>query len=162
MNENTLRVGMADYKICRPPQTIATLGLGSCIGVVLYDASSKWCGMAHVMLPDSGVISNNENRYKFVDTCLQDMYNELLQIDGVSGALIAKIAGGARMFAFSSKNEHLNIGTRNVEATKVFLSQKGIPLISQDTGKTFGRTIEFNPATGELIVKAVGIGVTII
>lgn len=153
---------MADYKICRPPQTIAILGLGSCIGVVFYDTLSKWCSMAHIMLPDSKVINGSENRYKFVDTCLQDMYDELLEVNGMSDTLIAKMVGGARMFAFSSKSEHLNIGSRNIKAAKLFLDEKGIPLVSEDTGKTFGRTIEFNPATGELVVKTVGVGITII
>ena len=73
-----IRVGMADYKICQSPQKISTLGLGSCLGVILYDEGSGVCGMAHVMLPDSTRIpSQKENRFKFMDTCLKDMYDEL-------------------------------------------------------------------------------------
>ena len=69
---NMIRVGMADYKLCRPPQKISTLGLGSCLGVILYDRRSKICGLAHVMMPSSQLIRKNANRMKFVDTCLKD------------------------------------------------------------------------------------------
>lgn len=161
MNDS-IRVGMADYKICCPPQCISTLGLGSCIGVVIYDTATKWCGLAHIMLPDSEKISNNENRYKFVDTCLADMYQELLSHTKVKENFVAKMAGGARMFAYDSTNEHLNIGDRNILAAKDFLERHSIPLIAEDTGKTYGRTIEFDPAKGMLIVKAVGVGITAI
>ena len=88
-----IRVGMADYKICHSPQKISTLGLGSCLGVVLYDKTTKICGMAHVMMPDSNKISKNSNRMKFVDTCLTDMYEELLRAGVRKSSLVAKVAG---------------------------------------------------------------------
>lgn len=55
-----IRVGMADYKLCAPPDKISTLGLGSCMGVVIYDTKTKLCGMAHIMLPDSTKITHNQ------------------------------------------------------------------------------------------------------
>ena len=76
---NMIRVGMADYRLCRPPQKISTLGLGSCLGVILYDQRLKICGLAHVMMPSSQLIRKNANRMKFVDTCLKDMFEELLK-----------------------------------------------------------------------------------
>ncbi len=153
-----IRVGMADKKLCRPPESISTLGLGSCIGVVLYDRVGKWCGMAHCMLPDSTLINMNDNRDKFVDTCLDDMYKALLRNGVRQGNLVSKIAGGARMFAYDSINENLNIGARNILAAKKFLSEHHIPIIAEHTGETYGRTIEFFPETGTLMIKAVGIG----
>ena len=78
-----IRVGMADYKLCAPPDKISTLGLGSCMGVVIYDTKTKLCGMAHIMLPDSTKITHNQNRMKFADTCLLDMYHELLARGGL-------------------------------------------------------------------------------
>ena len=100
-----IRVGMADYKLCAPPDKISTLGLGSCMGVVIYDTKTKLCGMAHIMLPDSTKITHNQNRMKFADTCLLDMYHELLARGGLKENLRAKIAGGAKMFAHHSDNE---------------------------------------------------------
>ena len=149
---------MADYKICRSPQVISTLGLGSCLGVVLYDESSGVCGLAHVMLPDSTrVPSQQANRFKFMDTCLKDMYDELTIKNGIPASkLRAKIAGGAQMFAFQSNDKMMRVGERNVEAVKKKLSQLGIRLIAEDTGANYGRTVIFYPETGDFVIRAVG------
>nr|MBP3598263.1 chemotaxis protein CheD [Eubacterium sp.] len=157
-----IRVGMADYKICHSPQKISTLGLGSCLGVVLYDKTTKICGMAHVMMPDSNKISKNSNRMKFVDTCLTDMYEELLRAGVRKSSLVAKVAGGAKMFSYQSSNSHLNIGEQNIEAVHHMLEQWNIPIVAEDVGSNYGRTIEFDTVTGELIIKSVGIGDSVI
>ena len=154
-----IRVGMADYKLCRPPDRISTLGLGSCMGVVIYNDQTRWCGLAHIMMPDSKKISQNENRMKFVDTCLADMYQELLQHGrGNGGHYYAKIAGGARMFSHHSQNELLNIGENNLKAVCDFLEEHHIPIQAEDVGRDFGRTIVFDPEQCKLHVSAVGIG----
>jgi chemotaxis protein CheD len=157
-----IRVGMADYKLCRPPQKISTLGLGSCLGVVLYDKTTQICGMAHVMLPDSKKISQNNNRLKFVDTCLADMYHELMRKQVNPKNLVAKIAGGAKMFSYRSSNDFLNIGEQNVAAAHELLKKWSIPILSEDVGDSYGRTIVFDPGNGQLLVKSVGIGDSII
>lgn len=157
-----IRVGMADYRICHSPQKVSTLGLGSCLGVVLYDKTTKICGMAHVMMPDSTKISKNSNRMKFVDTCLTDMYEELLAAGAKRVNLVAKIAGGAKMFSYQSPNTHMNIGDQNIEAVHRILRQWNIPIVAEDVGNNYGRTIEFDTETGELSVKSVGIGNSVI
>ena len=73
--------------------------------------------------------------------------------------MVAKIAGGAKMFAFNSKNEMMSVGDRNVEAVKKALSALRIPILAQDTGENYGRTVEFDPETGDYVIKAVGRGV---
>ena len=151
-----IKVGMADMNLCNAPDAITTLGLGSCVGIVLYDATRKLCGMVHVMLPDSTQIRNNQNLAKFADTGIEALLNELLKQGTNRRCITAKIAGGAQMFAFSSNNDMLRVGERNVEATKRKLAQLGIPILAEDTGLTYGRTIEFYPENGNLIVKAVG------
>lgn len=153
-----VRVGMADYKICHAPQKIGTLGLGSCLGVVLYDDSTKICGLAHVMLPDSKKITRSKNRMKFVDTCLDDMYHALLEEAVNPGNLVAKMAGGAKMFTKNTDNEFLNIGAQNYVAAVRKLAEFRIPVKAEDVGETFSRTIEFDPETGMLMIKAGGIG----
>ena len=153
-----IRVGMADYKLCKPPDQISTLGLGSCMGVVIYHDQTRWCGLAHIMMPDSTKISQNENRMKFADTCLADMYNELLRYGGNQGHYYAKIAGGARMFSHHSQNELLNIGENNLKAVCEFLEYHKISVQAEDVGKDFGRTIVFDPVQCALHISAVGIG----
>jgi len=151
-----IRVGMADLNICRAPDAITTLGLGSCVGAVIFDPTRKIAGLAHVMLPDSTAVQNRSNIAKFADTGLDALYHKLLMAGVSRTGLKAKIAGGAQMFAFTSNNEMLRIGDRNVEAVKRKLAQLGIPILAEDTGKSFGRTIEFYPETGGLLVRAVG------
>lgn len=151
-----IKVGMADMNLCSAPDAITTLGLGSCVGIVLYDAAKKLCGMVHVMLPDSTQIRNNQNRAKFADTGIEALLEEMLKLGANRRCITAKIAGGAQMFAFSTNNDMLRVGERNVEATKRKLAQLGIPILAEDTGLTYGRTIEFYPENGNLVIKAVG------
>ena len=151
-----IKVGMADMNLCSAPDAITTLGLGSCVGIVLYDATKKLCGMVHVMLPDSTQIRNNQNLAKFADTGIEALLTELLKLGANRRCITAKIAGGAQMFAFTTNNDMLRVGERNVEATKRKLAQLGIPILAEDTGLTYGRTIEFYPENGNLIIKAVG------
>lgn len=151
-----IKIGMADLNVCTSPNALTTLGLGSCVGVVLYDTTSKIAGMVHVMLPDSTKIKNNTNRAKFADTGIDELLSHVIKLGGNRTRLIAKIAGGAQMFSFSSDNDMLRIGERNVEATKLRLKQLGIRLVAEDTGLNYGRTIEFYTATGELHIKSVG------
>lgn len=159
---NMIRVGMADYKICCPPQKISTLGLGSCLGVVLYDRRSKICGLAHVMMPSSQLIRKNANRMKFVDTCLEDMLKELMEHGSSKANMIAKMAGGAQMFVNQNTHNMLNIGQQNIQAVHDLLSEWKIPLVAEDVGNNYGRTIEFDPATGELMIRSIGVGDTVI
>lgn len=157
-----VRVGMADYKICCPPKRISTLGLGSCLGVVLYDPAKKICGMAHIMMPNSTLIRKNANRMKFADTCLADMLDEMVRQGARRGNLVAKAAGGAQMFVKKCSHNLLNIGEQNIQAVHEFLVAANIPLVAEDVGKDYGRTIEFNPANGELIIRSIGVGDSVI
>lgn len=143
-------------KFCHAPDAITTLGLGSCVGVVIYDATAKIAGLVHVMLPDSTKIKNNENKAKFADTGIEEMVRQVVAAGAVKSRLKAKIAGGAQMFAFSNENDLLRVGARNVEAVKEQLVRMQIPLAAEDTGNSYGRTIEFYPETEELLIKAVG------
>lgn len=153
---NMIKVGMADAAVCISPDAITTLGLGSCVGIVLYDPTTRIAGMVHIMLPDSTRILNNENKFKFADTGIDALIRQMTGMGAKRRALIAKIAGGAQMFTFSNNNEMMRIGERNVEATKLKLQQLGISLTAEDTGANYGRTIEFYPVTGELHIRSVG------
>lgn len=151
-----IRVGMADLNVCLPPDAITTLGLGSCVGIVLYDPATKVSGLAHVMLPDSTKVRNNSNLAKFADTGIDVLIQKMTAKGARRANLVAKIAGGAQMFAFGAQSDMLRVGERNVEAVKAKLSQLGIRILAEDTGNSYGRTIEFYPENGGLLIKAVG------
>ncbi len=154
-----IKVGMADLKITKSPSVLTTLGLGSCVGIALYDLDIKLAGLAHIMLPDSTQIKNNANKAKFADTALEILLQELKKAGAQKSNIVAKIAGGAQMFSMDSQSDIMKIGTRNVLATKKLLEQYKIPLKAEDTGGNYGRTIEIYPDSGKLLVKAIGKGV---
>ena len=151
-----IKVGMADLNVCASPDTIITLGLGSCVGVVLWDPVLKVCGMVHVMLPDSRAISNNSNLAKFADTGVDECLRLGIEKGAKKERLVSKIAGGAQMFSLNTSNTMLRIGDRNVEAVIAKLKELNIPLLAQDTGENYGRTVIFHPETGEYVIRAIG------
>lgn len=151
-----IKVGIADFKLCDVPDQITTIGLGSCVGVALYSQTSTKCGLLHIMLPSSKEISNNSKRAKFADTGIEDMI-EALEKEGLrKEQMYAKIAGGAAMFAFGGNSMMSSIGERNVMAVKDKLASYDIPIVGEDTGANYGRTIVFDPITKDLIVRATG------
>lgn len=151
-----IKVGMADLKICVTPNSITTLGLGSCVGIAIRDPHTGVGGLAHIMLPDSEAIKNNSNIPKFADTGIRELVRLIVANGGTRSRLVSKIAGGAQMFAFESKSDMIRIGERNVEASKKVLSELRIPILAEDTGLSYGRTVVFYPGTGEFKIRAVG------
>lgn len=151
-----IKVGMADLKLCLSPDSITTLGLGSCVGVAIRDTGNKVGGLAHVMLPDSAEIRNNANIAKFADTGVAELVRLMEEAGARRTKMVAKIAGGAQMFAFQNNSALVRVGDRNVEAVKKKLKELRIPILAEDTGLNFGRTVEFYPETGDFIIKAVG------
>ena len=151
-----IKVGMADLKLCISPDAVTTLGLGSCVGVAIRDTQTKIGGLAHVMLPDSTAVKNNTNIAKFADTGIEELVRQMEKAGAKRAKMVAKIAGGAQMFAMQSKTEMMRVGDRNVSATKAKLAELKIPILAEDTGLNYGRTVEFYPETGDYIIKAVG------
>lgn len=154
---NTIIVGMADYKVGKVPDKLMTAGLGSCIGVCIYDLQTQLGGMAHIMLPNSRE-SLKGNPLKYADTCIEMMLQDLYKMGIVKSRLKAKMAGGAQMFSFAGKPPLLKIGERNAEAVEQELKKVGIPLLAFDVGGTFGRTIHFDIKTGDLHIRTINHG----
>ena len=151
-----IKVGMDDLKVCKSPDGVTTLGLGSCVGIAIRDPSTKIGGLDHIMLPDSTSIRNNSNIPKFADTGIDELVKQLIKAGASRSRLVAKIAGGAQMFAFQNKSDLVRVGERNVEAVRRKLQQLRIPILASDTGKNYGRTVIFYPETGDFVIKSVG------
>ncbi|MCH5274790.1 MAG: chemotaxis protein CheD [Lachnospiraceae bacterium] len=152
-----IKVGMADLKVCISPNGVTTLGLGSCVGIAIRDPMTKIGGLAHIMLPDSKSIRGSEgNIAKFADTGIVELVR-LMEAQGAKKSrMTAKLAGGAMMFAFQNKSDLARVGDRNVEASKQKLKELGIPILAEDVGDSYGRTVVFYPETGDFVIKAVG------
>lgn len=153
-----IKVGMADLNIAASPNRLRTTGLGSCVGVTLYDPMTKLIGMAHVMLPSSDLARGNINVAKFADTAIPELVSRLEKAGASRSRLIAKMAGGSQMFAFATQSDLMRIGPRNVEACQAALEKLKIPIKSTDTGGSVGRTIELDSNTGILYIRTVNQG----
>ncbi len=156
MASNIIKVGMADLKIAKFPDALTTLGLGSCIGIALYDPTSKVGGLVHIMLPDSKSIKNNSNIAKFADTGIVELVSQMIRAGAHRNKIVAKIAGGAKMFATTGLSDISNIGERNAQASILMLNELKIPLLARETGENYGRTVELYCDSGEFIIKSVG------
>ena len=153
----TLIVGIADLKIGRESDIITTLGLGSCVGITLHDPIRKIGGLVHIMLPEySG--QADQNRHKFADSGIAELLDKLIKAGASRRSLVAKLAGGARMFSGAGAQNFLKIGERNVTVSMSTLRALNLPIVGNDTGGTHGRTIELYNDTGKLKIKTVGFG----
>ena len=153
-----IKVGLADYKVGKAPDSLITYGLGSCIGIAIYDSISKIGGLAHIMLPDSSQAKASENPNKFADKCLPIMVDEMIRKGASRSNLKAKIAGGAQMFNLNKATDLMRIGTRNEESVRATLKTLNIPIMSADTGENFGRTVELILDTGVYKIKTISKG----
>lgn len=160
MKPQVVHVGMAELVALRHPALLVMLGLGSCIGLVLFDESTRIAGMVHIMLPDSRQSRNETKPGKFADSALPELLSELNRLGANRSRLKAKMAGGAQMFNLPGSGQGLlAVGSRNIEATKGLLAQANIPLVACDTGGNKGRSVEFSTETWLLTVKTLGKGV---
>lgn len=108
------------------------------------------------MLPDSKEIKNNSNIYKFADTGIEELVRLMVEKGACRTRLVAKIAGGAQMFAFQNKSDLVRVGERNVQASKKKLAEMKIPILAEETGENFGRTVIFYPETGDYVIRTAG------
>lgn len=150
----TINIGISDLNIASPPDILATYALGSCVGICLFDKKNHIGGLAHIMLPNSKESSKSaDNPRRYADTGIAELVKMLNSKGVLTSNLAAKIAGGAQMFQTNCTT--FNIGAKNVAAVKQILSSYRIPIIAEDTGSDYGRTVFFDVATGVMQVKSV-------
>ena len=138
---STIKVSMADLKVAKAPDSLTTLGLGSCIGLTLYDPASKIGGLVHYMLPDSTKLRNNTNIAKFGDTGIRELYNQMIKNGANPRRMVAKIAGGAKMFEMSGNSTIGNVGDRNTDMARHVLFPHHFASLIQ---KWHGKHSEYN------------------
>ncbi|WPC41093.1 chemotaxis protein CheD [Clostridium sp. JS66] len=159
MEIKEIKVGIADLNTAFSPDRIITVGLGSCIGIAMYDNTKSLGGLAHIMLPDSTQFNNVTNPLKFADLAVPILIEKLEKLGASRRNLKAKIAGGASMFNFSDKSMIMDIGNRNGIAVKNALKEYSIPIMGEDIGGNKGRTMILDAGSGDVKIKTVGMGV---
>ena len=145
-------VGIAEFRTAGNPGSLMAYGLGSCVGVTLYDRRSRIGGLAHIMLPSSRLFNKKPVPGKFADTAIEAVLRELSEKGADVNALEAKITGGANMFE-GIKIEAVPIGLRNVSAARAKLRENGVHIVAEDVGGIHGRTILFTLEDGRLEIR---------
>ncbi len=148
---HTAKIG--EIVMSKSPDVLQALALGSCVGVVIYDQSTKIGALAHILLPEITGTSNSLPG-KFATTAIPEAIKMTVARGAQRSNLIAKIAGGARMFDVSNLSI-MDVGQRNIEAVLRLLTENNIPVVAKDVGENFGRTIIFNLESGLLTIKQV-------
>lgn len=154
---NELAVKIAEYKIAKNPAIITTHGLGSCLAITIYDAELKIGGLAHIMLPDPDLVRNQNNPAKFASTAVKELIVEMENVGSVRSRMVCKLVGGANMFSkllSTAKTSYSNIGQRNIEQAKIELKKYKIPVVAEDIGADYGRSVEFFTSSGTVIVHS--------
>jgi len=133
-------------------------GLGSCIGLIMYDYMNRIGGMVHVVLPDSSNANKSPNSLpgKYADTAIPSLLENLVKIGASRSSIIVKIAGGAQMFSLEKGGNVLNIGMRNTIAVKAALAKENLIIKACDTGGNKGRTCKLEISTGKVYVRSIG------
>lgn len=142
-------------KHTRAEGTLITYALGSCIGICLYDPNVKLAAMIHIMLPQAPQIGV-DNLFKYADTGIEETLRKMEVFGAVRSRIVAKIAGGAKMFDIPDSSSLGNIGERNAQAVKKILQENRIRLLKSDLGANYARTMSFDAATGMAKVKVFG------
>ena len=135
-------------------QTLVSYALGSCIGVCLYDNKVKIAGMVHAVLPskNDGVKLEPSQQYRYVDQGIRQLIKQMCVQGASKSRMTAKLAGGAQMF--QTINYEWDIGKKNIEMAKKVLAAERIPLLAEDTGSDYGRTVWFTAENGRVRIEA--------
>jgi len=149
-------VRVAQAAVGGADDTLVTLGLGSCVAILLHDARARVGGLAHVLLPEPALSRDQGNASKFATTAVPALVREMEGRGARPARLRARLVGGAAMFQGLMVPGTLNMGARNVAAAREALRRAGIPLVGEDVGGDYGRSVRFNVRAGSTTVTSVG------
>jgi chemotaxis protein CheD len=152
-SSSEIRVKLADYAVAADG-VIATIGLGSCVAIMLYDPVACVGGLAHILLPDEAMSRDRSNPSKFPATVVPILLDEMCRLGASRQRVRAKIAGGASMFAALMPTGATNIGERNVASVRAVLAKTGIPIVAEDVGSDYGRSVYLFVDDGHVEVRS--------
>jgi chemotaxis protein CheD len=149
-------VKVADWAVERGAAIIVTLGLGSCVAIMLHDAETCAGAMAHILLPSRSLARDSSNPAKFPETAVPFLVERLRGVGADPGRLVAKLAGGASMFAQLMTPGGVQMGERNIAAARNALRAASIPVLREAVGGEAGRSVRFHVADGHVEIRTVG------
>lgn len=155
-------VKVADWAADRGDRVLVTLGLGSCVAIMLHDPQAGAGAMAHVLLPSISLARDITNRAKFPETAVPLLVERLKALGADPRRLVAKLAGGASMFGQLITPGTIQMGERNVLAARSALRAAAIPIVREAVGGERGRTVRFHVKDGRVEIRSVGASESVI
>lgn len=149
-----IRVKVADCAVGRDDQRLITIGLGSCVAIMLYDEAVRVGGLAHTMLPDETMARDRSNPAKFPSPAVELLLVQMTLLGADIRRIRAKLVGGASMFASLIPAGSIQIGERNVTAARQALRHHGVPIIAEDVGSDHGRSVQFFLEDGRVEIRS--------
>jgi chemotaxis protein CheD len=146
-------VDVADFAVASGDAVLVTAGLGSCVALALHDPSTGIAGLAHILLPSAGFGPPSIHPAKYADSGVALLAEEMRRRGASQDRMVARLAGGARMFA-ALLSSGINMGQRNIDATRKALYKLGIPVVGEDVGGEYGRSVRVVAATGAMTVRS--------
>jgi len=132
-----------------------TVGLGSCVAVVLDDPAARVGGVAHVVLPGGTRGDRPGQPGRYATSAIPLLVERVVAAGGRRARLRARLIGGATMFPELLAPGAVSLGTRNLAAVRSLLEEYRIPVVGEDTGGNHGRSVAFRPADGRVVVRSV-------
>jgi chemotaxis protein CheD len=155
-------VKVADWAADRAGAVLVTLGLGSCVAVMLFDAKARVGAMAHVLLPSKSLARDSHNPAKFPETAVPVLLERLSALGADRRRVVAKLAGGASMFAQLMTPGSIQMGERNIVACRNALRAAAVPIVAEAVGGDRGRTVRFHLDDGRVEIRTVGANALVI
>ena len=159
MSGNEIIVRVADLRVGGAGDQLLTVGLGSCIAIVLHDGTACVGGLAHVLLPSPALTRQDGNPAKSPHTAVPRLLELMAERGASRRRVTARLVGGASMFAALSPPGTIQMGERNVVASRQVLNTHSIPLVGEAVGGDYGRTVRLDVSNGTLEVRSVIHGV---
>lgn len=155
-------VKVAEWAAGRADAVLITLGLGSCVAIMLHDPRACAGAMAHILLPARTLSRDASNPAKFPETAVPLLVERLRALGAEPRRLVAKLVGGASMFSQLLTPGFVQMGERNIAAARDALRRHGIPVAAEAVGGTVGRSVRFRVADGHVEIRSVGTDAIII
>ena len=153
MKPGTVVVKVADLQVVAGDGELVTLGLGSCVAICLHDPVAKVAGMAHILLPNKHLSRNADNPAKFPQSAVPLLIERMQALGADPSRLTARLVGGASMFGNLSPSGAVQMGERNVVASRQVLEEARLAVTAEATGGTIGRSVRLQANDGSLWIR---------
>jgi chemotaxis protein CheD len=155
-------VSVADWAVDRGDAVLVTLGLGSCVAVAIHDAAAGVGGLAHLLLPSISLSADRERPAKFPETGVPFLVERMRELGAEPRRMGARVVGGAAMFGGLQPPGMVSIGERNLYAVREALALARVPLLAEDSGGDYGRSVYFYLESGRVEVRSYAHGVRVL